>query len=1370
MPQTTKTFRLFVSSTFSDMQEERRILQNDVFPKLEKLCREKGAKFQAVDLRWGVNEESQLNQKTMDICLGEIARCQQITPKPNFIVLLGERYGWQPIPYRIPEEEMKEILKVANEDMKLLATWYRLDKNALPSEYILQPRGKEHLEYRDWAPVEDKILQMLRDAVDTLQFSPEQRIKYFTSATHQEIINGALQPPDELEYHPQEHVFAYLREISSPPENDPNYEKTWLDHDKNAQTQLVTLKTTLQNKLGDHCSGYMASWDDKVVTLKPPKNFGDRIFNDLAPIIQAQLEEIVTDDVVVNEVANHQEMQKQLCTHFTGRKDELVAIRKYLEKTESKILSLIGASGSGKTSLMAKAINMPQKPDAHVFYRFLGTTSRSTNTITLLQLLCKDIAGYYDTSLESLLEEGHEQDLYELNGLTKLFHKCLELAEPARPLILFLDALDQLAENDPGRNLSWLPHEISPNVRVVVSALPELAKILSSTTIINLPSLPVQDAEKLLRKWLSAISRTITPDQQEQVLSKFVQTGLPIYLKLAFERARTYHSYTPIEKLPSDIAGILDNWLIELKNKHTEILVNKVLQFMLCGKYQGLTENEILDLLVFDDEHWQAFLKSCHPDHRSEVEKLKKIPIVVWSRLYLDLEPYLTERDADGESIICFYHRQFNELVGKTILADSITPHQLLANYFHSQQPLFLKPNSLENPNVRKVTEQPFQQTRAEMWKDLEATLCNLIFLQAKCVAGNSDEMFNDYAAALDAMPYSIQQCMQVFKQIFSQELHHIRQRPDLTFQQMYNQLQWYDDQVKQLAEKARWTFTECGGTFLWQYRTPQMVESNLKMTLTGHTDMIISCSYSPDGRRIVSGGYDNTLKIWDAETGSLLADLIGHKDDIISCSYSPNGRRIVSGSSDLTLKIWNAETGSLLTDLTGHKGGVTSCSYSPDGTHIVSGSYDNTLKIWDAETGGLLIDRIGHTRGVSSCSYSPDGRCVVSGSWDGALKIWDAKTGSLLADLIGHKGEVSSCSYSPNGRCIVSGSDDNTLKIWDAKTGILLADLIGHKDMVTSCNYSPNGRCVVSGSSDDTLKIWDAETGIFLADLKGNTDMVNSCSYSPNGRRIISGSSDNTLKIWNSETGSLQVDLTGNADMVNSCSYSPDGRHIVSGNSDNTLKIWDAETGSLLADLIGHKEEVLSCSYSSDGRSIVSGSSDGALKIWDAETGSLLTDLKGHPDWVLSCSYSPDGRRIVSGSSDNTLKIWDAETGSLLANLKGHTDSVNSCSYSPDGLYVVSGSSDHTLKIWNAETGLEIALFYCAASVYTSAVSGCGKKIVCGDAAGNLYIIRPEGFSITEVSRKTVRRGQALSESGSGVRSGVRAGSGFHSLTFSNL
>lgn len=228
MALTSKTFRIFVSSTFSDLKEERNVLQMKVFPRLRELCQEYGCKFQAIDLRWGVREEAAIDQQTMRICLDEIDRCQKTTPRPNFILLLGDRYGWRPLPAEIPADEFDKIKgKLVNSDDKaLLNKWYRRDNNAIPPVYCLQARevktrngvkeeeqkkAREE-ETREWSQVELKLRRILLSVVGDLPLSEDQRMKYMASATEQEIAAGAMKVPDA-----QEHVFCFFRKIKSIP-------------------------------------------------------------------------------------------------------------------------------------------------------------------------------------------------------------------------------------------------------------------------------------------------------------------------------------------------------------------------------------------------------------------------------------------------------------------------------------------------------------------------------------------------------------------------------------------------------------------------------------------------------------------------------------------------------------------------------------------------------------------------------------------------------------------------------------------------------------------------------------------------------------------------------------------------------------------------------------------------------------------------------------------------------------------------------------------------------------------------------------------------------------------------------------------------
>ena len=160
--------------------------------------------------------------------------------------------------------------------------------------------------------------------------------------------------------------------------------------------------------------------------------------------------------------------------------------------------------------------------------------------------------------------------------------------------------------------------------------------------------------------------------------------------------------------------------------------------------------------------------------------------------------------------------------------------------------------------------------------------------------------------------------------------------------------------------------------------------------TLKGHTSLVYSASFSPDGHRIVSASRDETVRIWNAATGECIRTLEGHAGYVFSASFNPDGSRIVSASRDETVRIWDAATGECIRTLKGHTSYVRSASFSPDGSRIVSASWDDTVRIWNAATGKRIITLGGHTINVYSVSFSPDGSRIVSASLDKTVRIWD--------------------------------------------------------------------------------------------------------------------------------------------------------------------------------------------------------------------------------------------------------------------------------------------------------------------------------------------------------------------------------------------
>nr|MEC4583126.1 WD40 repeat domain-containing protein [Candidatus Parabeggiatoa sp.] len=289
--------------------------------------------------------------------------------------------------------------------------------------------------------------------------------------------------------------------------------------------------------------------------------------------------------------------------------------------------------------------------------------------------------------------------------------------------------------------------------------------------------------------------------------------------------------------------------------------------------------------------------------------------------------------------------------------------------------------------------------------------------------------------------------------------------------------------------------------------------------TFEGHTDSVESVAISNDGKQILSGSYDNTVKMWHIETGEIIHTFKGHTDFVMSVNFSPDSQAVLSGSADNTLKRWNTETGKEVDTFQRNIGWVYSIALSNKTNRaILSGSRDNTPRLWNTLNGSEIDTFQGHTNEVYLVAVSDDASKALSASEEGTLKVWHVETGKEI-HTIKDSGHVWSVAFSHDGSQILSGGEKGTVKLFDSESGQEIRSFKGLSGRVYSVAFSPDASRVVSGGHDGTIKVWDINSGNEIHTLKGHTDIVSSVVFSPDGSQILSGSYDNSLKLWQMPT-----------------------------------------------------------------------------------------------------------------------------------------------------------------------------------------------------------------------------------------------------------
>jgi hypothetical protein len=948
------SFRIFVSSTFADMGLERAALHKVVFPRLQGLCRRHDFEFEVVDLRLGVSEEAVQSHRSVLICLEELRRCQENSLRPYMLILLGERYGSRPLPPVVNGREFDELLsRVPTAKRDHLKYWYRRDLNAVPEVYVLRPRRGLWLNDVAWIAEQELILGFLAAAGTDLPL--EARLKYGSSATEQEVVQGLLArtPPDAS-------VFCFIRTIEGLPDDRSAGEFVDIDRygkvDRAAREAIGRLRAQVRRTSHEAVTEYTTRWTGEKVSDDFIEGFSAEVLRVLEPVVVEELHRIENRDPIEAESNSHWAFATGRARSFKGREEELDRIQRYVSKSASHPLAIVGRAGVGKTALIAQAAQAARRdnPESHVVLRFVGATAASSDTTGLLHSLCREVSRIYGVDDELPLA---------YSTLASELADRIALATPTAPLIIFLDAIDQLCEREAIPDLVWLPWHLSSNVRMVVSIGMSdedraVTPRLPSTERIALDPMTESEGEALLKLWLRDAGRTLRPDQFRTVLGNFEQNGSPLYLRMAFAVARYWHSYDDSQSIGKDVGGIVKGMLDSLvvDRSHGSMLVTRSLTYLAVSRL-GLTENELLGVLSDDPEVMEEFRRSS--PHSPPVIRL---PLVVWSRLFYDLHHLLSFSIDNGTATLRLYHRQLQEAVEDQYIdaATRIVLHRRLAAYFDRAQ---AEGKRTAPDSNRRLSELPYHQLYSQQWNELESTLCDLGFIAAECSAGATYALIEDFDRAErfagkfgEASGIVWGDRWQAFSAFLRSEVEcfvkFAQNTPQFVFQQAYNAL---DNAIVAEAAanmlnsverpSAPWLRVHARELGPVRYPPPRRYPKPIVLERRDWYQDIMSLAVV-NADRFVAGHLNGYVAVWRIASGVRAHYYQAHAWQVASV-LTLDDRRFASGGEDGVIRIWDVETAEMLGELRGH-GSKILCLIRWGDRFIISGSSDRTWGLWD--------------------------------------------------------------------------------------------------------------------------------------------------------------------------------------------------------------------------------------------------------------------------------------------------------------------------------------------------------------------------------------------------------------------------------------
>lgn len=502
-----------------------------------------------------------------------------------------------------------------------------------------------------------------------------------------------------------------------------------------------------------------------------------------------------------------------------------------------------------------------------------------------------------------------------------------------------------------------------------------------------------------------------------------------------------------------------------------------------------------------------------------------------------------------------------------------------------------------------------------------------------------------------------------------------------------------------------------------------------LGVAFTADNGAIFTCGRDGKARLTAGPNPDGTSA---GNTATRLREFSGHNGVVTDLAVTPDGKKLITGGDDQTVRVWEVTSGKPVRSFQGHMTRVLAVAVRGDGRQIASASEDGAIRLWDLSTADDHKALAEATEPVWAVAVSPDGKRLATAGADRKIRVYNPETGKLEATLTGHAASITSLAFFSDGNRLVSAGGDRVVKVWDVTGQKVIKELSGHESAVLAVALAADGKLLVTGAADRTARGWDPDTGKQLWSWSGKS-AVCAVAVRPGRKQATVGTADGGLLVLDVSANDSPKEVssqTAHVAGVASVAYSPDGTKLASVGGDGALRIWVVMDPGPLTSL--HRFEgqakpgsssgfspLSAVVFSPDGRFVASGGADAVVRVWDVQTKAEVRGLRGHTDWVTAVAFGPDGRLLISGGADKAVRVFELipQEGS---GAFGHLLAVNAVAVSPDGKTVATASVDHTIKLWDLSSGKETATLIGDSDLPFSVAFLGNDRVVMGGSLSN--------------------------------------------------